>query len=255
MRLKRFTYNFGCACVLSVAFAGAVVASPADELKAANQLYDAGKFSDAIAGYEKIEPKTATLFFNLGNACFREGQIGKAVLNFERARRLSPRDPDILANLKFAQQKLGVDELNAPTKAWQRFLRSAIDSRTPGEWRAFELTGIWLAALAIGLSLWLHRARTALMVVSVAAFAWSAAAAAALSYQAVGERAAPKAIILAKETAARFAPLPDATIHFKLGEGTAVSIYEDRGEWLYVERADGQQGWVKRDALARIAME
>jgi len=255
MRLRRFIYNFGCACVLSVAFAGAVAASPADELRAANQLYDAGKFSDAIAAYEKVEPKTANLFFNLGNACFREGQIGKAVLNYERARRLSPRDPDILANLKFAQQKLGVDEVNAPPKAWQRFLRSIIDSRTPSEWSAFELAGIWLTVLAIGLAIWLRWARTALLVVSAAAFAWLAASAAALSYHVIDERTAPKAITLAKETEARFAPLPDSTVHFKLGEGTAVSIKEDRGEWLFIERADGQQGWVRRDAVERIGVE
>ncbi len=157
--------------LLAMAFvlASGALASPADDFVAANKLYNAGKFSDAIAAYEKIEPKTAALYFNLGNACFRAGEIGKAIVNYERARRLSPRDPDILANLRFAQQKLGVDEVNAPPRTWQRMMRSVIDSQTPGEWSACELVGIWLATLAAGLAFWLRRVRTTLLVASAAA--------------------------------------------------------------------------------------
>jgi SH3-like domain-containing protein len=57
---------------------------------------------------------------------------------------------------------------------------------------------------------------------------------------------------VAGETEARFAPLSDSTIHFRLAEGTRVAIREDRGQWLFVERADGQQGWVKAEAIGRI---
>jgi tetratricopeptide (TPR) repeat protein len=230
-------------------------ASPADEFKAANALYDAGKFSEAVIAYERIEPKTANLFFNLGNACFRAGQVGRAVLNYERARRLAPRDPDILANLKFAEQKLGVDDVNAPPTAWQRVLRSIVDSRTPGEWSAYELAGVWLATLALGLMLWVRAARTALLVVTFAAFAWLLAAGSALSDQVIHERTAPRAVVLDRRAEARFAPLPDSTVHFQLNEGTEVAVREDRDQWLLVERADGQQGWVKREAVERVRID
>ena len=133
------------------------VASPSDDFRAANQLYDAGKFAEAAAAYEKIEPKTAHVYYNLGNAWFRQGKLGEAILNYERARRLAPRDPDILANLKFAEQRLGVDEVNTPPRAIQRFLRSAIASRTASEWSVFELTALWLTVLAVGASIFLPR--------------------------------------------------------------------------------------------------
>src|ERR1041385_4838407 len=93
------------------------VAATSDDFKAANQLYDAGKFAEAAAVYEKLEPKTAHVYYNLGNAWFRQGKMGLAVLNYERARRLAPRDPDILANLKFAEQRLGVDDVNTAPRA------------------------------------------------------------------------------------------------------------------------------------------
>ena len=225
-----------------------LVALPAlaDEFKAANALYDAGKFAEAAAAYERLEPKTAHVYYNLGNAWFRQDKLGLAILNYERARRLAPRDPDVQANLKFAQQKLGVDEINSPPRPVQRFLRSVIESRTLGEWSAYELAGLWLTALAIGAWIYFPKIRTGLVVVGVAGIAVLT-----VSVVALGNRTIAGVVTIATE--ARFAPLPDSTVHFRLAEGTKVVTQEDRGQWLFVERADGQQGWVKAEAVARIA--
>jgi hypothetical protein len=232
---------------LHVAFAG-----PGDDFKSANQLYDAGKFAEAATVYEKIEPKTAHVYYNLGNTHFRAGKLGLAILDYERARRLAPRDPDIVANLKFAEQRLGVDDVNAPPHAWQKFLRSIIESRSSTEWGMYELTALWLTALAMGACLYIPRLRTGLLVVAAAAFVGFAASAFALGDEVLRDRMSPAAVVVAGETDARFAPISDSTTHFKLIEGTRVVVREDRGQWLFVERADGQQGWVKSDAVERV---
>jgi tetratricopeptide (TPR) repeat protein len=233
---------------LSATFAG-----PSDDFKSANQLYDAGKFAEAAAVYEKIEPKTAHVYYNLGNAHFREGKLGLAILDYERARRLAPRDPDILANLKFAEQRLGVDDVNAPPRAWQKLLRSVIESRTSTEWGVYELLALWLTALAVGACLHIPRLRTGLLAIAAAGCVGFAASVFAVGHEYHNDRAAPAAVVVDGETEARFAPVADSTTHFKLAEGTRVVIREDRGQWLFVERADGQQGWVKSDTLERVA--
>jgi hypothetical protein len=250
MNLRRHIYKV----VILVWLLGlsAAIAAPTDDLKAANQLYDAGKFAEAAGAYEKIEPKTAHVYYNLGNAWFRQNKPGLAILNYTQARRLAPRDPDILANLKFAQQRLGVDDVNTPPRATERLLRSVIESRTVSEWSAGELIGLWLLALAIGASVYLPKARTAFQVIAVAMFVVFGFSTFALSYQVIGDHTGPPAIVVAGETEARFAPVPDSTVHFRLAEGTQVAIREDRGQWLFVERADGQQGWVKLEAIGRI---
>lgn len=230
----------------------AAMAATSDAFRSANESYDAGKFAEAAAAYEKIEPKTAYVYYNLGNAWFRQDKLGLTVLNYERARKLAPRDPDILANLKFAQQRLGVDEVNTPPRAVQRFLRSVIGSRTSTEWSAYELAALWLSVLAMGAWIYLPRMRTGLLVIAVAGVAGFAASAFALSYQLINDHAAPTAIVMVTATEARFAPMPDSTIHFRLVEGTEVAVREDRGQWLFVERADGQQGWVKSEIVERI---
>jgi hypothetical protein len=219
------------------------------DFKEANRLYDEGKFGPAALIYEQIEPKTAHVYFNLGNALFRQEKYGLAVLNFERARRLAPRDPDILANLKFAQQHLGVDDLNQPPTAYRRLVQSVIASRTAREWSRYELAAMWTTSLALAGFIWLPRWRTGVMVLGIVAGIATVALAGALVAH---ERAAPAAIVIAGKAEARFAPSADATVHFQLPEGAKVSVREDRGEWVLVERADEQQGWVKAVAIEVI---
>ena len=250
MNLRRHIYKV----VILVWLLGlsVTIAAPSDDLKAANQLYDAGKFAEAAVAYEKIEPKAAHVYYNLGNAWFRQDKLGLAILNYAQARRLAPRDPDILANLKFAQQRLGVDDVNTPPRATQRFLRSVIECCTASEWSAGELVGLWLLALAIGACVYIPKARAAFLVIAVAGFFVFVFSSFALSNQVISNHIAPQAIVVAAETEARFAPLSDSTVHFRLAEGTRVAIREDRGQWLFVERADGQQGWVKAESIGRI---
>jgi hypothetical protein len=250
MNLRRHIYKVVILAWL-LGLSGAIGA-PSDDLKAANQLYDAGKFAEAAAAYEKIEPKTAHVYYNLGNAWFRQNKTGLAILNYAQARRLAPRDPDILANLKFAQQRLGVDDVNTPPRATQRFLRSVIESCTASEWSAGELVGLWLLASAIGACAYIPKARTAFLVIAAAGFFVFGFSTFALSNQVISNHTGPQAIVVAGETEARFAPLSDSTVHFRLVEGARVAIREDRGQWLFVERADGQQGWVKAEAIGRI---
>jgi tetratricopeptide (TPR) repeat protein len=214
------------------------------EFQAANQLYDAGQFADAAAAYERIEPKTAHVYFNLGNALFRQEKFGLAVLNYERARQLAPRDPDILANLKFARDRLGIEESRS-------FLTAAVESRTIGEWSRYELVAMWLTVLAVAGAIWLRRARSAMILIAVVAGLTTATTAGVLV---VRERAAPSAIVVAGKADARFAPAADATVHFSLPEGAKVAVLEDRGGWSFVERADGQQGWVQTGAIQRIGI-
>jgi len=250
MNWKRNSFRIGA--VIWLVGLRVALAGPSDDFKSANQLYDAGKFTEAAAVYQKIEPKTVHVYYNLGNAHFREGKLGLAILDYERARRLAPRDPDIAANLKFAEQRLGVDDVNAPPHAWQKYLRSILESRSSTEWGTYELVGLWLTALAVGICLYIPRFRTGMLVVTAVALLGFAASVFALGHEVLGDRTAPAAVVVAAETDARFAPVPDSTTHFKLTEGTRVVIREDRGQWLFVERADGQQGWVKSDSIERV---
>jgi SH3-like domain-containing protein len=127
--------------------------------------------------------------------------------------------------------------------------RRAVESRTVTEWCRYELVAAWLTLAAMAGAIWFPRLRTGMALVAVIAGVATAATTVALVARA---RAAPWAIVIAGKTEARFAPAADATAHFSLTEGATVSVREDRGAWVVVERADGQQGWVPSSSLAKI---
>jgi tetratricopeptide (TPR) repeat protein len=240
MNLKPLVYSLLIALPLRV-FAG--------EFEAANALYDAGKFAEAADRYAKVEPRTAHVLFNLGNALYRQDKLGQAVLSYERARHLAPRDPDILANLRFARARLGLEETQGPKHPVRRFLANIVDSRTLNEWSMLELCILWLTLAAAAGCILIPKWRTGIAAVAIA---FSVSWLAVTGVLAAKSTAPPEAVVLAAKADARFAPLNEATVHFTLPEGAAVAIREDRGPWVLVERQDGQQGWLPRATIEPV---
>ncbi|MEA2040503.1 MAG: hypothetical protein U9N82_11880, partial [Thermodesulfobacteriota bacterium] len=54
----------------------------------ANQAYKERRFKAAIDGYEQMirsDHANGHIYYNLGNAYFKEDRLGRAILNYERA--------------------------------------------------------------------------------------------------------------------------------------------------------------------------
>lgn len=62
--------------------------------------------------------ESAPALFNSGNAAQRAGRLGPAILDYERARLLSPNDSPIAHNLELAREKAGVHP--PAISVWQR---------------------------------------------------------------------------------------------------------------------------------------
>ncbi|HPR32608.1 MAG TPA: tetratricopeptide repeat protein, partial [Prolixibacteraceae bacterium] len=78
-----------------------------DSLDQANRYYLSDDFARAIESYENLinqgyEP--AALYYNLGNAHYKRGNLARAILNYERALLLAPNDEDIRFNLELVNQ-------------------------------------------------------------------------------------------------------------------------------------------------------
>ena len=85
-----------------------------------NQLYQGGDFAGALKAYQAVLQggfESADLYYNLGNAHFKTGDLGRTILNYERARKLNPGDADIQANLDLARS-LTVDEIEPLPRFW-----------------------------------------------------------------------------------------------------------------------------------------
>src|SRR5260221_9375410 len=95
---------------LTILLAGISIgaAQPAAQFAKANQEFAAGDFKAAIADYEEAVRSgqdAPNLFYNLGNAYFRQKDFGRAILNYERALALDPRQAEAQANLRIARDE------------------------------------------------------------------------------------------------------------------------------------------------------
>src|SRR5205814_3863130 len=85
-----------------------VFAQPDAEFAKANQAFAQGHFKEAIANYETLIRDgqwSANVFYDLGNAYFRTGDFGRAILNYERALALERHHPEATANLQIARDE------------------------------------------------------------------------------------------------------------------------------------------------------
>jgi len=130
-------------CVAPFAF------SQKNAVKQANDLYARGEYADAAKQYEKILSKDGVapeIYFNLGNAYYKSNEIGRSILNYERAIRLSSSFDDAKVNLELAQLKVVDNIVPSPTFFIGRWIQNLIKLLSSNQW-LFISFGVFLFCL------------------------------------------------------------------------------------------------------------
>jgi len=229
-----------------ISLPGWAAANLETEFDAANKLYAQNKFPEATAAYQKlIEAGSVApaLYFNLGNAFFKSGQIGRAIAAYQQAAALTPRDPDIRANLQFAR-----NQVQGPTVR-PGFLQRSLATLSLNEWASLCAASLWVTfgllalrqfkpALAPGLRTW-----TLLMaLVTLALVAGTAAAFA-------GGPGHNLAIVTAREATVRNSPFDESPAVFSANDGAELRVVDRKDDWLQVTDGAKRFGWLKRTAV------
>jgi hypothetical protein len=217
-----------------------------------NQLYAEGDFRGAVAAYEGAAETGWTspaLELNLGAAYVEAGQLGRAVLHFERAHRLAPRDPDIEHNLRLARARVDVSPSPlAPTDAVARWLSEHVGAHG----LALGLFVLYLAVLGlVAVRAWTKTPRPwlrrALLVLVPLGLLVTVAAVGTARYA-----TQPRAVVVAGEAVVRASPSPTAGTTATLPEGAVVPVMDARGGWHAVRLPDGGEGWVAAPMLEEV---
>ncbi len=200
---------------------------------------------------ERLE--SGELYYNIGNAHFRLGELAPAILHYERARRLMPGDDDLLANLALARS-ITADDITPRPRFW--LFRAA-------GWRVGLLPRAALISL-VALA-WLTAVAGAAVVVlrpgpGLAAWARRAAVAAAalvfgvnLVVRELGLGAAEEAIVMAEEAQVQSAPSDDPALQiFAVYAGTKVAVDRRADEWVEIVLEDGAVEWMRAAQLEPI---
>ncbi|MFH1752896.1 MAG: tetratricopeptide repeat protein [Candidatus Omnitrophota bacterium] len=218
----------------------------------ANELYASGEYTQAIEEYKRILEEgheSGSLYYNLGNSYFKAGYLGEAILYYERARRLMPRDGDLLSNYSHASS-LVKGNIYEPRERWfLRFIYKVFEEFTINE-ITILLSVIYLLITAALLAAALFNIRRqAVIAVSILAVV---AVIGLLELSKDMDRLGKEAVMIPESAEAKFEPFERATTHFTLYEGMKVRMIQKKDGWRKIERPDGKVGWVEGASLEII---
>lgn len=217
----------------------------------ANMAYRQGRFQEAADGYTQLIRagcKNGHMYYNLGNAYFRMDHPGNAILNYERARTLIPRDADLNFNLRYAR-----DRIQNAIEEPQGFL---------------EMAFFWISSINIkemvycfaGLNLFfwgilfirLFKKTELTYYASMILFIVWLISGASLSLKWYLLRSDDRAVILEKEANILAGPDAKDTVLFKLHEGTVVRHERSEEGWSLISLPDKKRGWIKDGIIENI---
>ena len=223
----------------------------------AREAYQNNDFITAIQYYEEIvnqENEGAILFYNLGNSYYKNGEKAKAILWYERALRLDPRNDDIRHNLLFVNQKLTDKIEQMPelfiSKLWDNISRSMTS-------RSWAIAGIIFSFLFFVLIALLILSK--LQWIRMTSFFFSIIISILLIFSVIFaykelKRAikVPEAIIMESVITTKNTPAEGGSDLFVIHEGLKVSISDKVGEWYEIKIPNGEKGWIKQSCLEII---
>lgn len=229
-------------------------------VSAANSLYVTGQYDESIQIFEQIIDqgiKDSSVFYNLGNAYFRIGDYGRAILNFMRAAQLKPRDTDIQANLELALTMANIDIPKiAPGPL-------TLVSSLTGNWLSFNETallalGLWFLVSFLLLAwrlLFPAGPPSSIRFVVAAALILLLVVVMSLGSRTYTDSLEPGGVVVASVVTLRSEPGNDFNTDFEIVAGSPVELIEQQGEWILLSGpGDTYQGWVPAESVETIAL-
>lgn len=214
------------------------------------QAYTDGKFSDASAAWTSIEEsgqKSAKLYYNLGNAWFKQGNYPKAILNYERALRLDPSYSDARYNLEFTSNFVQDKIEPVPEFILKSVARKVCYVMGSNAWAVIFLV-LLAAALMMGLLFLLGSSvgkRRAGFYCGIVLLLLSAGALSFSIWQKSDSVKTDTAIVMSPVSSVKSSPSSGSSKDlFVIHEGTKVTILDEVGSWRNISLADGRQGWI-----------
>ena len=228
------------------------VALPLNEAEAA---YINNNFAESIRLYEaqvsehrSINQESAQIYYNLGNAYFRDNQIAKAIVNYERALLLEPGDSDIRHNLRFAKTRIEDKIDSADNLFINKWIRSIQNLYSGNTWAIMGIVLFILLIVAIGL----YMISTQIILRKVSFYSGIVLLSLVIITNVFAFNQKTKitnrstAIIMSASVSIYTSPDAHSQELFRLHEGAKVKIKREEGRWIEIVIANGSVGWLQK---------
>ncbi len=221
----------------------------------ANLACEAGEYGRAISEYEKILNgglKSPELYYNMGNCYLNSGAVGKAILNYKRAMRFSPRDSALLINYRYALSQMKQRDAVSKEPYFIKIVKDAFSFFTLKETLLIFIILYYLTAAVMITRKFVKKRRIILSLAEIILVLTVIIVAMPLSSKIRDSE--KEAIAISKTTDARLEPMNEASSIFPIYEGMKVYILKSKKDWCKVKRPDGKIGWVAAKDLENVTI-
>ncbi len=241
---------------ISILFA-ATAQTPQQLMQQGNEAYSKGDYAAAAEAYNAIldtGQHSSDLYYNLGNAYYRQDELGLAILNYERALRINPHFRDARQNLELAYSKTEDQIDTLPQIFLVKWAQSVVAWFSPNGWLVVlllltALLGAFVAIFFVSRD-YAWRKRSLLIGLLVSLLLLLAVGCTIASH--VRYNRHDKAIITSPMIVMKGSPEAHSIDKMILHEGTPVNIDETLGDWHKIHIADGTTGWVESSDITII---
>ena len=223
----------------------------------ADKEYAKGNYQQAITDYQSILKKGVSpdIYYNLGNAYYRTGNITQSIIAYERALKLSPGDNDIRFNLQFVSNKT-IDKITPQNDMFfVTWYRSLVNITSVDGWGITAIVSFVIALLSLLLFLFTAKVsvRKCGFYGAIIMFVLFVVSNIFAYEQKMQFEDNSYAIVISPAVGVKATPADNGNESFIIHEGTKVHI-TDRGMkgWIGIELADGREGWIKTSTTEEI---
>jgi hypothetical protein len=227
-------------------------------LNSANQLYTAGHFTEGAAIYEQLIAqggRDSALYYNLGNSYYQQGDLGRAILNYQRAAQLAPRDRDIQANLSLARAQVVEAYPEVPAGPFDSLAKITSGWLTLNETAIIALL-LWFAFGFLVLTWRLQqpgRLENSLRTIALVLLLFVVVASLSLGSRMLSEYNQSDGIIVAPTVTVSSSPNEQHPTDFQLHSGVEVNLLETNGDWIRISvPGEVVEGWLPLETVEQI---
>ncbi len=217
----------------------------------ANVYYEQANYDEAIKQYNSILEtgwESGNLYYNLGNCYFKKGELGRAILNYEKARRLIPLDKDLESNYEYTRSLIKGGTVASKKSLPLRVLNNLFEKFTVDGLTILLSALFILILMGILISLFFRLVKKHALILTVFMGLFFIAGFAGLRGKITLLN--KEGVVIVEQVDAKFEPMEKATVYFTLYEGMKVEVTSSKDNWYKIRRQDNKSGWIEKSSLS-----